>query len=368
MKSVAIACAAALALLVAHPAWGASRIKDITTLNGVRENQIIGYGLVVGLQGTGDSLRNAAFTEQSLQSMLERLGINTRGGALRTRNVAAVVVTAEMPPFVGRGSRIDVTVSSLGDASSLMGGTLVMTPLTSVDGVVYAVAQGQLAVSGFAAQGRSETVTEGVPTAARISNGALVEREIAFRLSDMSELRLELRNPDFRTAAKVADAINAFTMQRYKQRLARETDLRSIRVALPPRVSTARFMAESGNLLVDPETSARVVIDARSGTIVIGQDVRVSAAAITHGALTVRVTETPQVSQPQPFSQGETTVTSQTSISTEQSDGQLNIIEGPNLRTLVRGLNQIGLKPNGIIAILQSLKSAGALHAEIVVQ
>jgi flagellar P-ring protein precursor FlgI len=207
-----------------------------------------------------------------------------------------------------------------------------------------------------------------VPTAARISNGALVEREIAFRLSDMSELRLELRNPDFRTAAKVADAINAFTMQRYKQRLARETDLRSIRVALPPRVSTARFMAEIGNLLVEPETSARVVIDARSGTIVIGKDVRVSAAAITHGALTVRVTETPQVSQPQPFSQGETTVTSQTSISAEQSDGQLNIIEGPNLRTLVRGLNQIGLKPNGIIAILQSLKSAGALHAEIVVQ
>jgi flagellar P-ring protein precursor FlgI len=294
--------------------------------------------------------------------------VNTRGGALRTRNVAAVLVTAEMPPFVGKGSRIDVTVSSLGDASSLMGGTLVMTPLTSVDGVVYAVAQGQLAVSGFAAQGRSEVVTEGVPTAARISNGALVEREIPYRLADIPEIRLELRNPDFRTAAKVADAINAYAMDRWNRPLAAESDLRSIRVMRPPRVSIARFMAEIGELLVEPETSARVVIDARTGTIVIGQDVRVSAAAITHGALTVRVTETPQVSQPQPFSRGETTVTSQTSIGAEQSGGNMAIVDGPNLRTLVRGLNQIGLKPTGIIAILQALKSAGALHAEIVVQ
>lgn len=362
------ALAAVVVMGAACAAQAQSRIKDITNLQGVRDNQLVGYGLVVGLNGTGDSLRNSVFTEQSLQSMLDKMGVSVRNGTLRTRNVAAVVVTADLPAFAGRGSRVDVTVSSLGDATSLMGGTLVITPMAGVDGVTYAVAQGQVAVTGFQTVGQAETVTQGVPTAARIANGAMIERELPGRFADMAGMVLELRNPDFKTAVEVADAINAYTQRRYGMRTATERDYRSIVLNRPAKVMPTRFMAEIGDLTVMPDVPARVVVDARSGTVVIGQDVQISTVAVTHGNLTVRVTETPTVSQPRPFSNGETVVTPQTRIGVDQEPGNIAVVGGTTLKSLVRGLNQMGLKPTGIIAILQAIKTAGALQADLVVQ
>ncbi|HZT49598.1 MAG TPA: flagellar basal body P-ring protein FlgI [Hyphomicrobiaceae bacterium] len=360
-----------LALVGCLSGWqaqAATRIKDIISVQGVRANQLVGYGLVIGLNGTGDSLRNSPFTEQSLQSMLDRMGINVRNAKARTRNVAAVIVTADLPPFVGKGSRIDVTVSSLGDATSLAGGSLILTPLMGADNQIYAVGQGPLAVAGFAQGGKAETLTQGVPTTGRIPNGALVEREAPGNLGDEKQLVLELRNPDFKTAVNVADAINAHTMQRYGVKVARERDLRAVAVNRPFFINPARFLAEIGELAVETDVPARVVIDERTGTIVIGKDVQISTVAVAHGSLTVRITETPRVSQPLPFSRGETVVTPETSVAAEQSGGNLAIVRGTNLQTLVAGLNRIGLKPNGIIAILQAIKSAGALQADLVVQ
>ncbi len=346
----------------------ASRIKDIVSVQGVRSNQLVGYGLVMGLNGTGDSLRNAPFTEQSLQAMLDRMGVNIRSARARTRNVAAVIVTAELPPFAGKGSRIDVTVSSLGDASSLAGGSLVLTPLTGPDNQVYAVAQGPIAVTGFATAGNAETLTQGVPTTGRIANGALVEREAPGELSDMGILVLELHSPDFNTAVRIADTINAYSGQKYGVITARAEDLRSVKLLKPRNVSAVRFIAEIGELLTETDAPARVVIDERTGTIVIGRDVQVSTVAIAHGNLTVRVTESEKVSQPSPFSEGRTVTTPETLITAEQDGGHMAIVGGTNLQSLVNGLNKIGLKPPGIIAILQAIKTAGALQAELVVQ
>ncbi len=366
MKTIALTIS--LMLMTTGISSATSRIKDITSVLGVRDNQIIGYGLIVGLSGSGDSLRNSPFTEQAMQSMLDRLNINTRGNQLRSKNVAAVIVTADLPPFAKQGSRLDVTVSSLGDATSLMGGTLIQTQLRAADGTTYALAQGQLSVTGFAAQGRSEVITQGVPTAARIPNGAIVEKEIPFELKDIQNIVLTLHNPDFSTSTRIARVINDYSRREYKRTIANEIDMRSVRITRLPRVSTTRLLADIGNLMVETDAPARVVIDARTGTVVIGKDVRIDAAAVTHGNLTVRVTETPQVSQPSPLSSGETTVTSNTNINADESGGQFIIVQGPNLRTLVRGLNQTGVKPNAIIAIIQALKTAGALQAEIVVQ
>jgi len=370
MRIVA-ACLAALVLAAGLAGAGeaATRIKDITTLQGVRDNQIVGYGLVVGLKGTGDSLRNAPFTEQSLQSMLDGMGINVRDASLRTRNVAGVVVTAELPPFIGKGARIDVTVSSLGDASSLLGGTLIMTPLMGADGEIYAVGQGPVAVSGFASEGDAEKLTEGVPTTGRIPNGALIEKEVKDGFQEMPELVLELKNPDFNTVIRAVDAINAFAKQRYGRQVAVERDFRTIELQKPDGYSAPRFIAEVGLLTVEPDAPARVVIDERTGTVVIGQEVQISTVAVTHGNLTVRVTETPLVSQPAPFSKnGDTTVAPRSFVDASQGGGQLAIVGGTDLQTLVAGLNQIGLKPTGIIAILQAIKTAGALQAELVIQ
>jgi flagellar P-ring protein precursor FlgI len=346
-----------------------TRIKDIVSVDGVRSNQLVGYGLVVGLNGTGDGLRNSPFTEQSLQSMLDRMGVNVRKVSPKTRNIAAVIVTAELPAFIGRGSRIDVTVSSLGDATSLVGGSLIMTPLAGADNEIYAVAQGPVAVSGFTAGGAAETVTQNVPTSARIPNGAHVEREPPSRFAEDRNLALELRNPDFGTAVRIADAINAYTLGRHGIRSAQERDLRTVSLITPRNLGPARFLAEIGDLLIQPDSPARVVIDERTGTIVIGNDVHVSTVAVAHGSLTVRVTETPQVSQPLPFSEGgETVVTPQTTVTADQAGGKVAIVEGPNLQTLVGGLNRMGLKPASIIAILQAIKTAGALQADLVVQ
>jgi flagellar P-ring protein precursor FlgI len=356
-----------IACLVSAQAAAAVRIKDISSLQGVRDNQLLGYGLVVGLQGVGDTLRNAPFTEQAMQSMLDRMGINVRNTSLRARNVAAVIVTADLPPAAGVGTRIDVTVSSLGDATSLMGGTLVLTTLAGADGQTYAVAQGAVSVTGFDAAGQGQTLTQGVPTAGLISNGALVERSLP-PMRDNGVLTLELKNPDFKTAVRVADAINYYGRERFHKRVAVEQDFRTITLFRPPEIGLTRFMADVGELLVEPDTVARVVLDSRTGTIVIGQDVQISTVAVTHGTLSVRVNETPQVSQPGPLSNGKTVVTPQTQIDANQSGGQMAIIGGTSLRALVAGLNRIGLKPPGIIAILQAIKTAGALQADLVVQ
>ena len=345
-----------------------ARIKDIAELQSTRDNQLIGYGLVIGLQGTGDSLRNSPFTEQSIRAMLENLGIATEGGQARAKNVAAVIVTANLPPFVQSGARIDVSVSSLGDATSLNGGTLVMTPLKAADGQIYAVAQGSVSVSGFAAQGQAETLTQGVPTAGRVANGAIVEREVSVDFDSTPKLTLQLINPDFSTAVRTADAINAYTQRRFGKRLAHEQDSRTVLIDKPARISTARFYAELENLPVEAEAPARVVVDERTGTIVIGQDVKISRVAISHGTMTVRVTETPRVVEPAPFSKGVTAVEPRTDIEAKQPDGRVAVLDGPDLQTLVAGLNRIGVKPTDIIAILQGIKSAGALQAELVVQ
>lgn len=345
-----------------------SRIKDITQLQSARDNQLIGYGLVIGLQGTGDGLRNSPFTQQSLRAMLENLGIATQGAQARAKNVAAVIVTANLPPFVESGSRIDVSVSSMGDATSLTGGTLVMTPLRAANGEIYAVAQGAVSVSGFAAQGQAETLTQGVPTAGRVPNGAIVERQVRDNFSNTTRFTFQLLNADFSTAIHVADSINAFTSSHFGKRLASAQDSRTVIVDRPAHVAAARFVAEIENLAVESEAPARVVVDERTGTIVIGQDVRISRVAISHGTLTVRVTEAPRVVQPEPFSKGVTAVEPNTAIEATRPNGRVAVIDGPNLQTLVAGLNRIGVKPDGIIAILQGIKSAGALQADLIVQ
>lgn len=350
------------------PAAAASRLKDITDVQGIRDNQLVGYGLVIGLAGTGDSMRNAPFTEQSARSMLQRLGVGVPAGAMRSRNIAAVVVTALLPPFVSEGERIDVTVSSLGDATSLGGGTLVMTPLSAADGRAYAVAQGRISITGFAAEGQAETLTEGVPTGGRIANGGLVERGLTADFNGAAGLALKVRNPDFATAATIADAINAFATKAYGEAIASETDFRTIALKRPEKTTASRLMAQIGELQVEVSTPARVVVDEKTGTIVIGNDVRVSPVAIAHGNITIRVTESPEVSQPEPLSEGKTTVQDTTLITAEQAGDQVAVLQGPSLERLVHGLNRMGLKPQGIIAILQAIKTSGALQADLVIQ
>ncbi|MFE1600205.1 flagellar basal body P-ring protein FlgI [Methylobacterium sp. ID0610] len=365
-----LAALLAAALPAAPPALaaGSTRIKDIATLQGVRDNQLVGYGLVTGLQGTGDTLRNAQFTEQSLQSMLDRMGVNVRDSRLRTRNVAAVMVTADLPPYSTVGSRIDVTVTSLGDATSLKGGTLLMTPLSGGDGQVYAAAQGPMAVSGFVVAGQAESITQGVPTAGRIPNGALIERQVPGSFQQLPQLVLELKNPDFKTSILIGDAINAYALQRFGRRVALARDQRSVELQKPPSIAQTRFVAEIGDLTIEPDTPARVVVDQRTGTVVIGRNVQISTVAVTQGNLTLRVTETPEVSQPEPFSRGQTAVVPRTEVAAQEQQRHVAILRGSDLQTLVKGLNQIGLKPSDIISILQAVKTAGALQAELVVQ
>jgi flagellar P-ring protein precursor FlgI len=364
--------ALALALVVlagaVAPAYAASRIKDIATLQAARDNQLVGYGLVIGLQGSGDSLRNSPFTEQSIRAMLENLGIATEGGRARAKNVAAVIVTANLPAFVQSGSRIDINVSSLGDASSLAGGTLIMTPMRAADGEIYAVAQGPVFVSGFSAQGQAESLTQGVPTAGRVPNGGIVERQVQASFAELGTLTLQLRNPDFSTAIMIVDVVNEYSGSRFGKAVAKEQDARTVLIQKPDGISPARFISELENLIVESDTPARVVVDERTGTIVIGQDVRISRVAISHGTLTVRITEAPKVVQPEPFSKGETAVEPYTAIDASQPDARVAVLDGPDLETLVAGLNRMGVKPDGIIAILQGIKSAGALQADLVLQ
>jgi flagellar P-ring protein FlgI len=363
---LAVASAAAMTAPIAAPlAYAGPRIKDVADFEGVRENQLVGYGLVVGLAGTGDSLRNAPMTRQALAAMLERLGVNATDGNLNTRNVAAVMVTAHLPPFAAQGSRIDVTVSALGDARSLAGGQLLVTPLIGADQQVYAVAQGPLAVGGFAAAGQSgSSVSRGVLTGGRIASGALVEREIQFDIAGQQELRLALRNPDFTTARRIAAAINE------------AVGMEAARAANPGAVVLRRPEGFSGDMValvgqiesleVEVDTAARIVIDENSGIVVMGESVKVSTVAIAQGNLTISIQEDPFASQPAPFSRGETVVVPSSNVNVDEEPGGLVVVPGGvPLRQLVNGLNALGVSPRDMIAILQALKAAGAIQAEI---
>jgi len=342
------------------------RIKDIADVEGVRDNQLVGYGLVVGLPGTGDRLRTAIFTRQSLVGMLERLGVNTRDNEARldTRNIAAVMVTANLPAFAQPGSRIDVAVSSLGDASNLTGGTLLVTPLLGADGAVYAVAQGAVATGAIAARGAGASIARGVPTSARISSGGIVERAVPYTLAGRDQVRLSLRNPDFTTAQRIAAAINGRSGN-----VARAVDPRTVVLTLGGRDAMS-FITQIEQLRVQPDQVARVIIEEASGTIVMGEQVRVSTVAIAQGNLTIRITETPQVSQPNALGQGETVVVPRTQIEVDdQAERRLGVLRGGvTLSELVRGLNSLGVGPRDLITILQSIRAAGALHAELEVR
>jgi len=375
MKATCLRAALTLALLlpICVPIWAAPagaqsvRIKDIADVEGVRDNQLVGYGLVVGLPGTGDRLRTAIFTRQSLIGMLERLGVNTRDNEARldTRNIAAVMVTANLPAFAQPGSRIDISISSLGDATNLTGGMLVVTPLLGADGEVYAVAQGAVATGAIAARGAAASVQRGVPTSARISAGAIVERAVPFTLAGRPTLRLSLRNPDFTTARRIATAVN----RAVGQGTARATDPRTVVMTLGGR-DPVIFLTEIEQLRVQPDQVARVVIEEASGTIVMGANVRVSTVAIAQGNLTIRITETPQVVQPNPLAAGETVVVPRTQIEIDdQAERQLGVLHGGvTLAELVRGLNSLGVGPRDLITILQTIRAAGALQAELEVR
>ena len=360
---------AALLLLLplSAPAGAQVRIKDIADVEGIRENQLVGYGLVVGLNGTGDRLDNAVFTRQSLIGMLERLGVNTRDqeAKLQTKNVAAVMVTASLPAFSRTGSRIDVSVSALGDAKDLTGGTLLVTPLMGADGEVYSVAQGALATGAISAKGAATSVTRNVPTSARIANGATVEKELPFQLGSRPELRLALRNPDLTTARRMAVAVNAAM----GGGIASARDPRTVALSLGG-LDVVDALGRIEDLRVEPDSPAVVVIDEASGTIVMGANVRISTVAIAQGNLTIRVTETPVVSQPGPLSNGTTTVLPRTSVQVDDSsDKRLGIIRGSaTLRDLVASLNSLGVGPRDMISILQSIKAAGALQADLQVR
>jgi len=345
-------------------AYATSRIKDLANVEGVRENQLIGYGLVVGLNGTGDTINNSPFTRQSITAMLERMGVNIRGQNLNLKNVAAVMVTANLPAFSTQGTRIDVTVSALGDAKNLQGGTLLVTPLLGADGNVYAVAQGSLAIAGFQAQGEAASITRGVPTVGRIANGAIIEREIDFALNRLTQLRLALRNPDFTTSKRVAAAINDFLGSPTAEPL----DPSTVQVSVPKEYANnvVALLVEIEQLQIEPDLAAKIIIDERSGVIVMGRDVRVSMVAVAQGNLTVTISEAPQVSQPLPFARGRTVVTPRTRVGVQEDGKKLAVVqEGVSLQQLVDGLNALGIGPRDLITILQAVKAAGAIQADM---
>jgi len=350
--------------LSAMPAGATSRIKDLANIEGVRQNQLIGYGLVVGLNGTGDTLNNIPFTKQSLQAMLERMGVNIRGATIRTGNVAAVMVTGNLPPFGTQGTRMDVTVSALGDSKNLQGGTLLVTPLLGADGNVYAVAQGSLAISGFQAEGEAAKIVRGVPTVGRIANGAIIEREIEFALNRLPNVRLALRNADFTTAKRIAAAVNDFL----GAKTAEPIDPSTVQLAIPAEFkgNVVAFLTEIEQLQVEPDLAAKIVIDERSGIIVMGRDVRVATVAVAQGNLTVTISESPQVSQPNPLSRGRTVVTPRTSVGVTEDGKKFALVkDGVSLQKLVDGLNGLGIGPRDLIGILQAIKAAGAIQADI---
>ncbi len=344
-----------------------SRIKDIVSFEGVRENMLMGYGLVVGLNGTGDKLKNSAFTEQSLIAFLERQGVNTRGTELKTQNVAAVTITATLPAFARTGSKVDVSVSAMGDAKNLAGGTLLATPLYGADGEVYAVAQGAVYIGGFRAQGEASTITKGVPTSGFIANGGIVERETDFALNKMQEMKLSLRNPDISTAQRVSDVIN----EHIGPAISNVSDPGTVVLSIPDvyRNNVTQLLADIEKLKVETDQVAKIVIDEASGTIVMGENVQIDTVAVAQGNLVVKIEEVPVVSQPAPFAPegAKEVVVPRTEITVDEKPGSRMAVlnRGASLRDLVAGLNALGVSPRDLITILQTIKAAGALQAEI---
>ncbi|QPZ89818.1 flagellar basal body P-ring protein FlgI [Thioclava electrotropha] len=364
VRGALVALSVIAGTLCAIPAAAQVRIKDIASFEGVRENQLVGYGLVVGLNGTGDTLNGSPFTKKSIEGMLERLGVgNLSGDAIKTKNTAAVMVTAKLPPFARRGSTIDVTISSLGNADSLRGGTLIVTPLVGADGEIYAVGQGPISVAGYSAKGNAASIVDGVPTVARMENGAIVEKEIAFELNSMNSVRLSLREPDFTTASRVAGVIN----DKLGHNTAQMLDPSTIEVQAKGKYGVPELLAMIENLPVTPDSVAKVVVDEKSGTIVIGSNVRIDQVAISQGGLTVKVKESYAVSQPKPISIGETVVVPETDVQVEERNTQFSVLQGGDvsLQDLVDGLNAIGVGARQTISILQAIKAAGALHADL---
>ncbi|MEM1298955.1 MAG: flagellar basal body P-ring protein FlgI [Pseudomonadota bacterium] len=349
------------------PVGASPRIKDLVDFEGVRGNDLVGYGLVVGLNGSGDGIRNAPFTEEALSNLLERLGVNVQGEQFRPKNVAAVIVTANLPPFARTGGQIDVTVSAIGDADNLIGGTLIMTPLNAADGQIYAVAQGPILAGGIGAEGDGAAEQIGVPTSGTIPNGARVEREVPFELNQLDQVQLALREPDFTTAVRIETAIN----KALGRPVANMSDSGTVTVDLGQAgVPAARLIAAVENLEVSPSRKARVVVDQRSGTIVLGADVKISRVAVSQGNLTIRVNETPIASQPNPFAEGESLVLPRTGIEIDEgAENRLAVVDSNvTLADLVDGLNALGIGPRDMIDILKAIKTAGALHAELIVQ
>ncbi|THH34804.1 flagellar basal body P-ring protein FlgI [Aliishimia ponticola] len=358
----------AVLMIATQATAGPVRIKDLVNFDGVRGNDLVGYGLVVGLNGTGDGLRNSPFTEDIMSNILERLGVNVTGEQFRPKNVAAVLVTATLPPFSRTGSQIDVTVSAIGDASSLLGGTLIMTPLNAADGEIYAVAQGTIIAGGAVAEGDGAEVTQGVPTSGVIPSGARIEREVDFDLDSLGDMRLALREADFTTAARIERAINA----EFGRSVALMLDGGTIRldVSATRARSVAHALGRIENIEVEPELPARVIVDQRSGTIVMGEDVRISRVAVSQGNLTLRIAERPVAVQPNPFAEGETVVLPRTEAEIEEEPGigLAEVPEGTSLSQVIAGLNALGIAPRDMIDILKSIKAAGALHAEFIVR
>nr|WP_018174473.1 MULTISPECIES: flagellar basal body P-ring protein FlgI [unclassified Thioalkalivibrio] len=343
------------------------RVKDVASVFGVRENQLVGYGLVVGLDGTGDQTTQTPFTIQSLNNMLGQLGLTPEAGNPQLRNVAAVMVTADLPPFAKPGQRIDVTVSSMGNATSLRGGTLLMTPLKGADGQTYSIAQGNLVVGGFGAEGQDGSrITVNVPSVGRIPNGATVEREVPTAFAQGDHVTLNLNRPDFTTANRLVETVN----DTFGPGVAHALDGSSVRVRAPQNPDQrVGFVAELENLPIERGAPpARVIVNSRTGTVVIGSSVQVTPAAVSHGSLTVTISEAPQVVQPLPFAEGETAVQPQTDIAIQQDDSTMFLFDpGTSLDEIVRAVNNVGAAPGDLVAILEALREAGALRAELVV-
>ncbi|PJI86103.1 flagellar P-ring protein precursor FlgI [Yoonia maricola] len=368
MKLIHAICLFVILVMPTAAAANPVRIKDLVEFDGVRSNDLVGYGLVVGLNGTGDGLRNSPFTEDILGNVLERLGVNVTGEQFRPNNVAAVLVTGELPPFARAGSALDVTVSAIGDADSLLGGTLIMTPMKAADGDIYAVAQGTIIAGGAAAAGDGAAVIQGVPTAGVIPSGATIEREITFDFSRLTTLRMALRTPDFTTADRIEQAINA----EFDGAVAVMLDAGTVELNIHATHarSPAHALVRVENIMVRPERRARVVVDQRSGTIVMGEDVRISRVAVSQGNLTLRIQEAPLVAQPNPFANGETVVVPRTDVDIieEPGIGLAEVNGGTSLSEVVAGLNALGVAPRDMIDILKSIKASGALHAEFIVR
>ncbi len=362
-KNFKAALAALIALLLTWPVpAGAVRIKDVATFSGVRDNQLVGYGLVVGLSGTGDK-KDSVFTMQSMVNMLEKMGVAVDSRQLKPKNVASVMVTAKMPISAKPGSTLDVTISSIGDSTSLQGGVLLQTPLSGVDGKIYGIAQGPITLGGFSVEGTAASATKNIVTVGRIPGGAIVERGIPFDFNTQEKISLNMFVADFSTTMQVAERLNAAMGGQF----AKAVDATTVDLSVPPeyRNNLVPLLASLENIEITPDSPAKVVVDEKTGTIVLGRDVRISRVAVAHGSLQVMVQEGMAVSQPGPFSTGQTVATPTTDLNVVEEQRRLTILEGATLQELVDGLNSIGATPRDLISILRSMKAAGALHADL---